>query len=186
MPTSQARAVVFVLTANANGRLLARSQSTVEDVYSLRCSHICCCTIFSRRLREGCKNICKVTEYLQIFLLQSLNNYTFLLMLIFLIISFLSVFQLNIAVSLAHFLTIIQRIVAICKTKMGEKVSVHHNWSGEQWDWPLQHNDGIVKVIHTKDKFQIELEAQYFTPNEIEVCNGNVFLFDVILAKSRR
>jgi hypothetical protein len=61
---------------------------------------------------------------------------------------------------------------------MGEKIPVSHDWSGEQWDWPLQHNDGVVKVIHSKDKFEVELEAQQFTPKEIEVRK-----IDIILVK---
>ncbi|PAV75908.1 hypothetical protein WR25_01219 [Diploscapter pachys] len=38
-----------------------------------------------------------------------------------------------------------------------------------QWDWPLQHNDGVVRLVNTNDKFEVSLDAQYFTPNEIEV-----------------
>jgi len=52
---------------------------------------------------------------------------------------------------------------------MSETIPISHEWSGEQWDWPLQHNDGIVKVINSKDKFEVELEAHQFTPKEIEV-----------------
>ncbi|KAE9555367.1 hypothetical protein FO519_001449 [Halicephalobus sp. NKZ332] len=53
-------------------------------------------------------------------------------------------------------------------------VEVSHNWSGDQWDWPLQHNDGVVKVTNTADKFEVGLDASFFTPNEIEVkVNGN-------------
>ncbi|KAI6241658.1 Heat shock protein Hsp-12.2 [Aphelenchoides fujianensis] len=36
-------------------------------------------------------------------------------------------------------------------------------------DWPLQHNDGVVKVHSTADKWEIGLDASFFTPREIEV-----------------
>ncbi|KHN77055.1 Heat shock protein Hsp-12.2 [Toxocara canis] len=48
-------------------------------------------------------------------------------------------------------------------------IPVRHNWVGELWDWPLQSSDGVVKVTNTKDKFEVGLDVQYFTPNEIEV-----------------
>ncbi|CAD5221008.1 unnamed protein product [Bursaphelenchus xylophilus] len=58
-------------------------------------------------------------------------------------------------------------------------VPVGHEWTGESWDWPLQHNDGIVKVHNTKDKFEVGLDVQYFTPNEIEVkVAGNEILIN--------
>ncbi|GMR61850.1 hypothetical protein PMAYCL1PPCAC_32045 [Pristionchus mayeri] len=37
------------------------------------------------------------------------------------------------------------------------------------WDWPLQANDGVVKVHNDPDKFEVDLDAQYFTPQEIQV-----------------
>lgn len=48
-------------------------------------------------------------------------------------------------------------------------VPISHDWTTEQWDWPLQHNDGVVKVINTNEKFEVGLDAQFFRPNEIEV-----------------
>ena len=38
-----------------------------------------------------------------------------------------------------------------------------------QWDWPLQHNDGVVKLKDLVDRWEIDLDAVYFTPKEIEV-----------------
>uniref|UniRef100_A0A914DL63 SHSP domain-containing protein n=1 Tax=Acrobeloides nanus TaxID=290746 RepID=A0A914DL63_9BILA len=48
-------------------------------------------------------------------------------------------------------------------------VEVQHNWAADQWDWPLQHNDGVVKVHSTPDKWEVGLDASFFTPKEIEV-----------------
>lgn len=48
-------------------------------------------------------------------------------------------------------------------------IPVSHNWVGELWDWPLQSADGVVKVTNTTEKFEVGLDVQYFTPNEIEV-----------------
>ncbi|KAI1729777.1 heat shock protein Hsp-12.2 [Ditylenchus destructor] len=45
-------------------------------------------------------------------------------------------------------------------------IPVDHD--GGQWDWPLQHNDGVVNVTNTKEKFEVGLDVQFFTPNEIE------------------
>ncbi|VDK85148.1 unnamed protein product [Litomosoides sigmodontis] len=38
-----------------------------------------------------------------------------------------------------------------------------------QWDWPLNKNDGMVQVVNTDEKFEAVLEAVYFQPKEIEV-----------------
>ncbi|EJW78285.1 small heat shock protein [Wuchereria bancrofti] len=39
----------------------------------------------------------------------------------------------------------------------------------DQWDWPLNKNDGKVKVVNTAQKFEVVLEAVYFQPKDIEV-----------------
>jgi HSP20 family molecular chaperone IbpA len=60
---------------------------------------------------------------------------------------------------------------------MGDAIPLAHEWSGTQWDWPLQHNDGVVKVINTKEKFEVGLDCQFFTPKEIEVkVNGDTLM----------
>ncbi|KAM3723405.1 Heat shock protein [Dirofilaria immitis] len=62
---------------------------------------------------------------------------------------------------------------------MEEKVvELTHNWSADQWDWPLQHNDDVVKVTNTNDKFEVGLDASFFTPKEIEVkvCGDNLVI----------
>jgi hypothetical protein len=44
-----------------------------------------------------------------------------------------------------------------------------HEWTNKEWDWPMQHNDGVVKVINTPDMFDVHFDCQFFTPKEIEV-----------------
>lgn len=56
-------------------------------------------------------------------------------------------------------------------------IEVQHSWKTEQWDWPLQHNDGVVRVTNTSDKFEVALDAQYFTPKEIEVNYKYIYIF---------
>jgi len=41
--------------------------------------------------------------------------------------------------------------------------------SSDSWDWPLHTSSDFVPVINTKDKFQVELEAKQFAPEDIEV-----------------
>ncbi|KAK0417040.1 hypothetical protein QR680_012800 [Steinernema hermaphroditum] len=48
-------------------------------------------------------------------------------------------------------------------------VPLTHEWAGEVWDWPLQNNDGVVRVTNTKEKFEVGLDVQFFAPSEIEV-----------------
>ncbi|GMR45553.1 hypothetical protein PMAYCL1PPCAC_15748, partial [Pristionchus mayeri] len=49
------------------------------------------------------------------------------------------------------------------------EIKVEHSWEAQQWDWPLQHNDGVVKFHNDKNKFEVALDAQHFTPSEIQV-----------------
>ena len=28
------------------------------------------------------------------------------------------------------------------------QLTVNHNWAADQWDWPLQNADGVVKVTY--------------------------------------
>ncbi|CAI5439068.1 unnamed protein product [Caenorhabditis angaria] len=41
--------------------------------------------------------------------------------------------------------------------------------AAESWDWPLQHNDGVVKVTNTAEKFEVGLDAGFFGPKDIDV-----------------
>lgn len=41
--------------------------------------------------------------------------------------------------------------------------------ASDQWDWPLQSNDGFVNVINSPDRFEADLEVSNFRPNEIDV-----------------
>ncbi|KAH7724109.1 small heat shock protein 12.6identical [Aphelenchoides avenae] len=47
-------------------------------------------------------------------------------------------------------------------------VEISHDWSTDHWDWPLQHADGVVKVNNAPDKWEVGLDAGFFTPKEIE------------------
>ncbi|KAH7705846.1 HSP-12.2 protein [Aphelenchoides avenae] len=48
-------------------------------------------------------------------------------------------------------------------------IEVTHNWAEGEWEWPLQHHDGVVKVHDTPEFFEVGLDAGFFTPKEIEV-----------------
>jgi len=39
----------------------------------------------------------------------------------------------------------------------------------DKWDWPLRSSSDFVNATNTRDKFRVELEAQLFSPDEIEV-----------------
>lgn len=47
----------------------------------------------------------------------------------------------------------------------------------DQWDWPLNKEDGMVKVVNTDQKFEVALEAVYFEPKDIEVSQLTTILF---------
>jgi HSP20 family molecular chaperone IbpA len=48
-------------------------------------------------------------------------------------------------------------------------IEVEHNWSQEQWDWPLQKHDGIARVKNLPEFWEVGVEVPYFRPDEIEV-----------------
>ncbi|KAH7716533.1 small heat shock protein 12.6identical [Aphelenchoides avenae] len=48
-------------------------------------------------------------------------------------------------------------------------VEMTHDWNSDVWDWPLQSKDEVVRVNNTHDKWEVGLDASYFTPKEIEV-----------------
>lgn len=39
-------------------------------------------------------------------------------------------------------------------------VEVTHDLPAGQWDWPLQHNDGIVRLRDYQDRWEIDLGQQ--------------------------
>jgi crystallin, alpha B len=55
-----------------------------------------------------------------------------------------------------------------------QRIPISHDEPvAQQWDWPLQHNDGIVKVQDLNDRWEVDMDMAYFAPNEIEV--GTIF-----------
>jgi len=53
---------------------------------------------------------------------------------------------------------------------MTSRIETTHNWSTpEQWEWPLQHHDGVVQVHSSPYHFEVGLDCAPFTPHEIEV-----------------
>jgi crystallin alpha B len=48
-------------------------------------------------------------------------------------------------------------------------IPLTHDWTKTQWDWPMQHDDGVVKVVNTPELFDVHFDCQLFTPKEIEV-----------------
>lgn len=54
-------------------------------------------------------------------------------------------------------------------------IDVQHNFTADQWDWPLQHNDDVVKVTNTADTFSVGLDASVFSPKDIEVISNKTF-----------
>lgn len=41
--------------------------------------------------------------------------------------------------------------------------------SADIWDWPLQHNDGMVLIQNDSKHFEADLEVPMFRPNDISV-----------------
>ena len=52
---------------------------------------------------------------------------------------------------------------------MATDVPLTHNWAADTWDWPLEKNDGIVKVLNTPERFQVGLAVADFRPDEIKI-----------------
>jgi len=52
---------------------------------------------------------------------------------------------------------------------MAQPIEITHEWTAQQWDWPLQHNDGVVRIHDLPNRWEVGLDVAYFTPNEIEV-----------------
>jgi crystallin, alpha B len=51
-----------------------------------------------------------------------------------------------------------------------QRIPISLDESGaKQWDWPLQHNDGVVKIQENSDNWEVELDMSSFEPKEIEV-----------------
>jgi len=38
-----------------------------------------------------------------------------------------------------------------------------------KWDWPLQKNDGVVRMVNDTRRFSVDLDIPTFKPNEIDV-----------------
>jgi len=47
--------------------------------------------------------------------------------------------------------------------------SLSHYWSADDWDWPLQFNEQMVRIENTRSHFRVLLDVRYFAPNEIQV-----------------
>jgi len=63
----------------------------------------------------------------------------------------------------------------------GQQIEVQ---AAQTWDWPLQHNDGVVHVVDTKDKFEVGLEVTYFLPKEVEVGVSAQFCSSSLISKN--
>ncbi|KAF7629902.1 SHSP domain-containing protein [Meloidogyne graminicola] len=50
-----------------------------------------------------------------------------------------------------------------------QRIPISHDESARQWDWPLQHNDGIVKIKENAENWEVDLDMSFFEPKEIEV-----------------
>ncbi|KAL3098476.1 hypothetical protein niasHT_021335 [Heterodera trifolii] len=52
---------------------------------------------------------------------------------------------------------------------MAQIVKVTHDLATDLWDWPLQHEDGVVQVHNGRDGWEVNLDVAFFKPNEIEI-----------------
>uniref|UniRef100_A0A914HK71 SHSP domain-containing protein n=1 Tax=Globodera rostochiensis TaxID=31243 RepID=A0A914HK71_GLORO len=50
-----------------------------------------------------------------------------------------------------------------------EQIGVTHDFASDYWDWPLQHEDDLVRVVNEPDRWEVGLDAGFFAPNEIQV-----------------
>jgi len=60
---------------------------------------------------------------------------------------------------------------------MAESISMTHDWAGKELVWPLQHDDGVVKLVNTNDQFEVNFDCHFFKPEELEVKVANDRLF---------
>ncbi|KAI3415439.1 hypothetical protein GPALN_005047 [Globodera pallida] len=60
---------------------------------------------------------------------------------------------------------------------MSQIVDVTHDLATDLWDWPLQHEDGVVHVHNGHDCWEVALDAAFFRPDEIEINLSGDHLF---------
>uniref|UniRef100_A0A914H1R1 SHSP domain-containing protein n=1 Tax=Globodera rostochiensis TaxID=31243 RepID=A0A914H1R1_GLORO len=60
---------------------------------------------------------------------------------------------------------------------MSQIVDVTHDLATDLWDWPLQHEDGVVQVHNGQNGWEVGLDVGVFRPNEIEINLSGDHLF---------